>query len=196
MSNPLDHLVHELSKLPAIGEKTAMRLALHILRQSPEYGKNLARALAETVGRVGFCERCFHLATEKLCPICQNTQRNQSVLCVVEEVADLLAIEKTRRHQGVYHVLHGSLSPIDGIGPDDLKIRELLVRLENEPIQEIIFALNPNVNGDVTSVYLSKLIKPFGVSLTKLASGIPVGGHIEFIDENTLSRAMEKRVAF
>jgi recombination protein RecR len=197
----LEKLVHELAKLPAIGEKTALRLALHILRQPADYAQSLAHALQDTVGKVSFCDVCCNLAVGAQCEICRDPRRDKTVICVVEDVADLMAIEKTHAFKGTYHVLHGSLSPIDGIGPDELRIPQLLARFKitdesTEVPLEIILATNPNVNGDATALYLSRLLKPFGVSLTKLASGIPIGGHIEYIDQNTLSRALERRAAF
>lgn len=197
MTTPIDRLVHELSKLPTVGEKTALRLALHILRQPAEYGQRIANALQDTLGKVRFCKNCINICTEELCGICSNASRNPAVICVVEDIADLQAIEKSASFRGMYHVLHGALSPIDGIGPDELRIRELLQKLKSDDrISEVILATNPNVNGDATAIYLSKLIKPLGINITKLASGIPVGGHIEFIDQNTLSRAMERRVHY
>lgn len=199
MTNPLDKLVHELAKLPSVGEKTALRLALHILRQPAEYGQSLARALSETVTKVGFCRNCYNLAMDELCPICKNSARRTAQICVVEDVADLVSLERTHAFSGQYHVLHGALSPIDGIGPDDLRLNELVDRMKkNETeIREVIIATNPNVNGDATALYLSRLIKPFtGVRVTRLASGIPVGGHIEFIDQHTLSKALERRAEF
>ncbi len=198
MTSPLEKLTHELSKLPSIGGKTALRLALHILRQSPEYGRNLALAIQETLSVMRFCDQCFHIADQKLCRICQNSGRHDDVLCVVEEVSDLLAIENTHSYRGRYHVLHGSLSPMDGVGPENLKMEELIQRLEKNPqVQEVILATNPNVNGDATALYVARLLKNFAhLRVTKLASGIPVGSHIEFIDNHTLSRALEQRGAF
>lgn len=197
MSNPIDKLVHELSKLPSVGEKTALRLALHILRQPADYGQRLALALQDTIGKVGFCENCHNITTEKLCSICRDTHRDTELICVIEDIADLQAIEKAHCYRGQYHVLHGALSPIDGIGPEQLKILELEKRLkENSNIHEIILATNPNVNGDATALYISKIIKRYPIKITKLASGIPVGGHIEFIDQNTLSKALESRLEF
>jgi len=197
VNNPIDKLVHELAKLPSVGEKTAMRLALHILRQPTEYGKSLALALQDTIGKVGFCEDCLNITTEKLCVICIHPNRDATIVCVIEDIADLQAIEKSHCFKGLYHVLHGALSPIDGIGPEELRIKELKIRLQNNPhIQEIILATNPNVNGDATALYISKIIKSFPIKITKLASGIPVGGHIEFIDQNTISKALESRLEF
>ena len=193
----IDKLVHELAKLPSVGEKTALRLALHILRQPADYGQALARALTDTIGQMRFCECCCNITTQKLCEICTSTIRDQHVLCIVEDIADLKAIQATHSFRGVYHVLHGALSPIDGIGPSDLKINELENRLShNSQIQEIILATNPNVNGDATALYLAKTLKRFGIRITKLAAGIPIGGHIEFIDGVTLSRALESRLIF
>ncbi|EKD50208.1 MAG: recombination protein RecR [uncultured bacterium] len=194
MNNPIDKLVHELGKLPGIGERTAMRLALHILREPSEYGLSLAKALQETVGKVHFCARCCNIATEELCPICQKHDREDHVVCVVEDIADLQAVEKTYCFRGRYHVLHGALSPIDGIGPEELKIAQLEKRLREDPaISELIIATNPNVTGDATALYLARLLAPYRKKITRLASGIPVGSHIEFIDRSTLSRAFESR---
>lgn len=198
MSSPLDKLIHELAKLPSVGEKTALRLVLHILRQPSDYGLALAKALSETIEKIAFCEICHNLAMEKRCRICSNPNRHGDKICVVEDVADLVAIERTHAYRGHYHVLHGALSPIDGIGPEQLKIGELVSRLnQSTEIQEIIIATNPNVNGDATALYLSRQIRPFSqIRVTRLASGIPVGGHIEYIDQNTLSKALERRLEF
>ena len=197
MANALDKLVHELGKLPSVGNKTALRLALHILRQPPEYGNSLASALKETLATIQFCQTCQNISQTPKCSLCESPSRRSDLVCVVEDISDLMAIENTHSFRGTYHVLHGSLSPIDGIGPDDLKIRELLARLlDGSEIQEVIIATNPNVNGDATALYLSKILKAADVRVTKLASGIPVGGHIEFIDQTTLSRALEQRAEF
>ncbi|MBF0105851.1 MAG: recombination protein RecR [Deltaproteobacteria bacterium] len=192
--NPINILIHELSKLPGVGEKTAMRLALHILRQPRDYGQRLARALEETVAKVRFCANCQNITTEKICDICASPKRDRTTICVVEDVADLKAIEKSQCYRGYYHCLHGSLSPVDGIGPEELKIGELVQRLTTQiETREIILATNPNVNGDATALYLSKTLKPFDKKITRLATGIPIGGHLEFIDQNTIARAMEGR---
>lgn len=198
MTSPLDKLTHELAKLPSVGNKTALRLALHILRQPPEYGQSIAKAIQETLLTMRFCEECYNISVDRQCSICSSKQRHVEVLCVVEDISDLMALENTHCFKGVYHVLHGSLSPIDGVGPDDLKIKALIQRLEfNSSIQEIILATNPNVNGDATALYISKLLHQWPhIKVTKLASGIPVGSHIEFIDNNTLSRAFEQRALF
>lgn len=197
--NPIEKLVHELAKLPSVGEKTALRLALHILRQPAEYGQSLANALHETVTQVGFCATCFNITTENLCGLCRKQDRATDQICVVEEIADLVSLEKTHAFNGQYHVLHGALSPIDGIGPNELRVNELLARvrkLGNE-LGEVILATNPNVNGDATALLIARLLKPFPyVKVTRLASGIPVGGHIEFIDQSTLSKAFERRAEF
>lgn len=171
---------------------------MHILRQPSDYGLALARALSETIEKVAFCEICHNLAMEKHCRVCSNPARHADVVCVVEDVADLVAIERTHSYKGLYHVLHGALSPMDGVGPGDLKISELITRLKNSTqIHEIIIATNPNVNGDATALYLSRALKSFAhLRVTRLASGIPVGGHIEYIDQNTLSKALERRLEF
>jgi len=194
--SPLDRLTHELSKLPGIGRKTALRLALHIIRQPAEYAQSLAESLKLAVQKIKFCNLCFHLTDTNPCFICQDQKRDHGVICVVEESSNLMAIERTSRYKGLYHVLHGSLSPLDGIGPDELKIQELINRLKNTAVKEIILATNPNVTGDATALYISKLTQPFNVHLTKLASGIPLGGDIEYVDQMTLSRAIESRVDF
>lgn len=197
MNNPIDKLIHELAKLPGIGEKTALRLALYILKQPPAYGRELARALEETIGSVRFCQNCLNLTTDTLCEICRDPHRDAGLICVTENIADLKAIEKTHAYRGHYHVLHGTLSPLDGVGPGDLKIAELTKRVRGpQQIQEVILATNPNVTGDATALYLFKLLKPLGLRITKLASGIPVGGYLEFIDQTTLSRALETRTEF
>ncbi len=197
MSNPIEKLVHELAKLPSVGHKTALRLTLHILRQAPEYGLSLAKALQETIGRVRFCQQCQNICLQELCDICLVPHRDATQICVVEDIADLRAIEDSRSFKGMYHVLHGALSPIDGVGPDQIRIAELLKRLEsNSGIREIILATNPNVTGEATALYISRLIKKFAIKTTRLASGIPVGGHLEYIDHNTISRALEYRAEF
>ncbi len=197
MHNPIDQLIHQLSKLPTIGEKTAMRLALHILRQPPEYGQGLAQALNETVGQVRFCENCCNISLKKLCPVCENTHRDPHLVCVVEDIADLQAIERSHSFKGHYHVLHGALSPIDGIGPDELRIAELKSRIQKNPgITEMILATNPNVNGDATALYLLQTLKPFGVKMPPLPRGLPVGAHIEFADGQTRARAMAGRAGY
>lgn len=193
---PLKRLTHELSKLPGIGEKTALRLVLYILRQPAQYARSLASALLEVVDRIRFCSVCFHLTDHDPCQYCSDPARDRGLLCVMEESSDLLAIEKTGGYRGVYHVLQGALSPLDGIGPDKLRIQELLARLKDDTVREIILAMNHNVTGDATALYLSKLIKPLGLKITKLAVGIPVGGDIQYIDQMTLSRALNSRIDY
>ncbi len=191
--SPLDRLTHELAKLPGIGQRTAFRLAMYILRQEGEYARSLSHALLEVAERVSFCSRCFHFTHEDPCSICTDGRREPHLLCVVEDSSDLMAIERTHGYRGYYHVLQGALSPLDGVGPEQLRVRELLARLHQDQIREVILATNPNVTGDATALYLSKTIKPLGIKVTRLAAGIPVGGTIEYIDQMTLSKAMESR---
>ncbi len=189
----LTRLIHALAKLPGIGEKTAGRLAFHILRAPEEYARELAAAVAEVKARMRLCSVCCDLAETDPCARCGDGARADGVLCVVEEPRDLLAVERTRGFRGRYHVLHGALSPIDGIGPEELKVKELLARLDGGRVQEVIVATNPNVSGEATALYLAKLIRPLGVRVTRIAHGVPVGGTLEFLDEVTLGRALENR---
>lgn len=186
-------LINELSKLPGIGEKNATRLAFHIFRSPKENAENLSRAIIDTKSKVVLCDTCFNFATESPCELCRDKERDQSIICVVEEPLDQLAIERSREFNGVYHILHGVISPIEGIGPEDLKIKELVRRLEGNDVKEVIFATNPSVEGEATALYLSKLIKPMGVRVSRIAHGIPMGGDIEYIDEITLSKAIRDR---
>lgn len=186
----------ELGKLPGIGSKTAARLAFHLLRASEHDVEALAAALIEMKKRVGFCKRCFHISETELCQICQNPLRENQVLCVVQEPQDLLAIERSHSYSGLYHVLHGALSPLDGIGPDDLKIPQLLQRLEREAIEEIILATNFTVEGEATALYLADLCKERGVAVTRLAHGIPSGSDLEYIDAGTVQQAVAGRREF
>lgn len=190
---PIDRLVHELAKLPGIGERTATRLAFFILRQPGEYAQALTQAIVDVKERVRLCSECMNLTEADPCETCRDPRREGEVICVVEEPSDVLAVERTHAFRGRYHILHGSLSPLDGIGPDDLKIAELLRRLEGGNVREVIVATNANVEGEATALYLSRLIKPTGIKLTRLASGIPVGGNLEYVDASTLSRAFEER---
>ncbi|HPQ80214.1 MAG TPA: recombination mediator RecR [bacterium] len=190
---PIDRLVHELAKLPGIGERTATRLAFFILRQPDEYARSLSGAVLDVKERVRLCSVCMDLTEADPCSTCSDPRREPDVICVVEEPSDVLAVERTRAFRGRYHILHGSLSPLDGIGPDDLKIAELLRRLEGGAVREVIVATNANVEGEATALYLSRLIKPTGIKLTRLASGMPVGGNLEYVDSSTLSRAFEER---
>lgn len=193
-SEALQQLIEEFARLPGIGRKTAQRLALYILKQPREEVVKMAKALVNVKDRIRYCSTCWNITELDPCPICASPKRDRSVLCVVEEPNDVIAIEKTNEFKGLYHVLGGSLSPLDGIGPDDLKIRELLQRIGGE-VQEVILALNPNVEGEATTLYLTKLLKPLGVKVTRIARGIPVGGDLEFADEATLTRALEGRIA-
>ena len=186
-------LVEALQRLPGIGPKTAQRLTYHLLKQPAEQVRDLADALTELKTRVLNCSRCFNVAESDPCRICADPARDPGLLCVVEEPNDLVAMERTGEYRGRYHVLLGALSPLDGIGPDELKVRELLARLEADPVREVILATNPNVEGDATAIYLAKLLRPLGMSVTRIARGLPVGGDLEYADEVTLTRALEGR---
>lgn len=192
-SEALQQLIEEFARLPGIGRKTAQRLALYILKQPREEVVKMAKALVNVKDRIRYCSSCWNITEIDLCPICASPKRDRSIVCVVEEPNDVLAVEKTNEFRGVYHVLGGSLSPLDGVGPDDLKIRELLQRISSE-VAEVILALNPNVEGEATTLYLTKLLKPLGVKVSRIARGIPVGGDLEFADEATLTRALEGRI--
>jgi len=192
-ATPIDRLVHELAKLPGIGEKTAIRLAHFVLRQPDGYARDLSRALVDVKEKVRLCSQCLNLTEHDPCELCCDSHRDESLICVVEDPTDMTAIEKTHAFRGRYHILHGALSPLSGVGPDDIKITELLSRLEGSTVREVIIATNPNVEGEATALYLSKIIKPSGIKLTRLASGIPVGGDLEYIDASTLTRAFEDR---
>ena len=192
-AKPIDHLIEALTRLPGIGRKTASRLAFHILRSSTSEAQQLARAILDVKEKIRLCSICFNLTDEDPCRICQDERRAQEVLCVVEGPNDLIAIENTGDFNGRYHVLHGTISPLEGVGPDDLKIRELLERLQKEQISEVILATNPTVEGGATALYLSNLIKPFSIKVTRIAYGIPMGSEIEYSDGMTLSKALEGR---
>jgi len=193
IAEPLQIAIEELSRLPSIGRKTAQRLAIHLLKSDIDTVKKLLSAIHNLKTKLRFCNRCFNISTEDLCDICSNHKRDHSIICIVEESSDLFAIEKTNEYKGIYHVLHGIISPLDGIGPEDIKIKELLVRL-SEPIEEIILALNPSVEGEYTITYLAKLIKPLNIKISRIARGIPVGTDLEFADEITLAKALEGRI--
>jgi recombination protein RecR len=192
-AKPIDHLIEALTKFPGIGKKTASRLAFHILRSSLSEAQALAQAILEVKEKIHLCRVCFNLTDEDPCWVCQDSHRNQEILCVVEGPNDLLAIENILEFKGKYHVLHGTLSPIDGIGPEDIKVKELMDRLKEERISEVILATNPTVEGGATALYLTDLIKPLGVKVTRIAYGIPMGGEIEYADAMTLSKALEWR---
>jgi recombination protein RecR len=193
VADPIARLVKELAKLPGIGEKTAQRLAFHILKAGPAYASELAGAIAGVVRDVRLCSTCQTLTDKDPCGVCADPRRDPRIICVVEGVPDLLAVERTHEFRGQYHVLHGALSPLDGIGPSDLKIRELLLRLEREPADEIVVATNPDIEGEATALYLTKLLKPLGVKVTRIAQGIPMGGDLEYADQVTLARALAGR---
>ncbi|MDP1826712.1 MAG: recombination mediator RecR [Archangium sp.] len=192
----INRLVAQLAKLPGIGEKTAQRLAFHILRSPPEYARGLASALTEVVEKVKLCGRCFSLhdgPEGTYCGFCNDPRRDDKIVCVVEGIADELAIERTREFKGRYHVLHGVLSPLEGVGPEQLRIRDLILRLQDTPIEEVIVATNPDVEGEATALYLTRLLKPIGVKVSRLAQGIPMGGDLEYADQATLARALASR---
>jgi recombination protein RecR len=186
-------LIDELGRLPGVGPKSAQRIAFHLLKVSKEDALRLARAIAEVKDKVRFCTRCFNVSEDELCSICADPRRDATVVCVVEEPRDLVAVEKTGEFKGRYHVLQGAISPIEGIGPEQLRIRELLERIGGEGIEEAILCTNPNLEGEATALYLGKLIKPLGLRVTRIASGLPVGGDLEYADELTLGRALEGR---
>ncbi|HYS82136.1 MAG TPA: recombination mediator RecR [Anaeromyxobacteraceae bacterium] len=193
VADPIARLVKELARLPGIGEKTAQRLAFHILKVGAGYAGDLAAAITGVVRDVRLCSSCQTLTDKDPCSICADPRRESRLICVVEGVPDLVAVERTREYRGRYHVLHGALSPLDGVGPSDLKIRELLLRLEQAPVDEIVVATNPDVEGEATALYLAKLLKPLGVKVTRIAQGVPMGGDLEYADQVTLARALSGR---
>jgi recombination protein RecR len=192
---PVQTLIDELGRLPGVGPKSAQRIAFHLLKLPEADAERLAAAIRDAKARVRFCDRCFNVAESTLCPICADDRRDASMLCVVEESRDIVALERTGEFNGRYHVLMGCMNPLEGIGPDQLKMRELLLRLEPEGVSEVIICTNPNTEGEVTAMYLSKVLTPLGVTVTRLASGLPVGGDLEYADELTLGRAFEGRRA-
>ena len=192
---PVQTLIDEPGRLPGVGPKSAQRIAFHLLKLPEADAERLAAAIRDAKARVRFCDRCFNVAESTLCPICADDRRDASMLCVVEESRDIVALERTGEFNGRYHVLMGCMNPLEGIGPDQLKMRELLLRLEPEGVREVIICTNPNTEGEVTAMYLSKVLTPLGVTVTRLASGLPVGGDLEYADELTLGRAFEGRRA-
>ncbi len=190
---PVQSLVDELGRLPGIGPKSAQRIAFYLLKAAPEDAKRLARAVVEAKERVSWCRRCFNFAEGELCVYCRDDRRDSTLLCVVEEPRDIVAVERTQEYRGRYHVLLGAISPIEGIGPDQLKVKELLARVNDEGVKEVILATNPNIEGEATAMYLARLLKPLGLRVTRIASGLPVGGDLEYADEVTLGRALEGR---
>ncbi len=192
-AEPLARLIEEFKRLPGIGQKSAQRLAFHVLRAPREDAERLAQALLGVKDKLGFCSVCNNISDAELCPYCRDPHRDRSVICVVEEPHNILPIETTRTYRGLYHVLHGAISPLRGVGPEQLKIKSLLERLQNGGVEEIIIATNPTVEGEATAAYLSRLLKPLGVRVTRIALGIPVGSDLEFADEVTMSKSLENR---
>jgi recombination protein RecR len=192
---PVQRLVDELGRLPGIGPKSAQRIAYYLLKVAPEDARRLAAAIVEVKEKISWCRRCFNIAEGEECGICRDPRRDTTLLCVVEEPRDIVAIERTQEFRGRYHVLQGTISPIEGIGPDQLRVKELLTRIPAEGVEETILATNPNTDGEVTAMYLAKVLTPLGVRVTRIASGLPVGGDLEYADEVTLGRALEGRRA-
>jgi len=189
----LQKLIDELGKLPGVGPKSAQRIAFHLIKIPDHDALSLADAIQQAKQKVRFCETCFNMSDEEICEICSDSQRDSSLVCVVEEPRDIVALERTREYKGLYHVLQGAINPIDGIGPEQLKIRELLERLKGNTVIEVILCTNPNIEGEATAMYLAKLIEPLGIQVSRIASGLPVGGDLEYADELTLGRALEGR---
>ena len=192
-SPSIEKLIESFEKLPSIGHKTAARLAFYILNSSEEETKEFVNSIVEAKKNLKYCSKCYNISDTDPCQICGNAKRDQSIICVVEDVRDIVAMERTHEFKGVYHVLHGSISPMNGVGPEDIKIKELLARLMDGQVKEVILATNPRVEGEATAMYISKLIKPLGVKATRIAHGIPVGGDLEYTDEVTLMKALEGR---
>jgi len=190
---PVAKLIEELSKLPGVGQKTAQRLAFHILDAPPQQAENLARSIVYARRNIKHCSVCCNMTDTDPCRICSNDRRDKSVICVMENPRDVVAMEKTREYKGLYHVLHGAISPMEDIGPEDIRIKELLLRLQDDTVKEVILATNPTIEGEATAMYISRLIKPLGIKATRIAHGIPVGGDLEYADEVTLVKAMEGR---
>ncbi len=192
-ADPLARLIEELSKMPTVGPKTAQRLAFHILRMPKEDAERLSQAILDAKAKIHYCSICFHITDVDPCAICASASRTRNMICVVEDPRDVFAMERTREYRGLYHVLHGAISPLDGIGPDDLKITELLTRVQHGEVSEVIVATNPRVEGEATAIYLAKILKPLGIKVTRIAHGLPVGGDLEYADEVTLAKALEGR---
>lgn len=190
---PIARLIEELARLPGVGRKTAQRLAMHIVSAREDTAMGLSQAIIDAHRKTKYCSMCFNLTESEPCSLCANPKRDQSLLCVVESPRDVIAFEKTKEYKGLYHVLHGAISPMDGVGPEDIRLKELIIRLQDENIKEVILATNPTIEGEATSMYISRLIKPSGLRVSRLAHGIPVGGDLEFADEVTLTKALEGR---
>lgn len=193
-SASIEKLVEEFEKLPSIGHKTAVRLAFHILNSSIEDAEKFANAIVDARKNLKFCSICHNITDVEPCSICANVKRDKEIICVVEDVRDIVPIERTHEYNGVYHVLHGVISPVNGIGPNDIKIKELVTRIGNGEVKELILATNPNVEGEATAMYISKLVKPFNIKTSRIAHGVPIGGDLEYTDEVTLAKALENRV--
>lgn len=192
-SPSIEKLVESFEKLPSIGHKTAVRLAFHMLDLNETEVQEFINSIITAKQNLKYCSKCYNISDTDPCPICANQKRDESIICVVEDVKDIIAMEKTHEFKGIYHVLHGSISPMNGVGPDDIKLKELLARLNPETVKEIILATNPRVEGEATAMYISKLVKPLGITVTRIAHGIPVGGDLEYTDEITLTKALEGR---
>ena len=192
-SNNIEKLIEEFEKLPSIGHKTAVRLAFHVLNSPLENAEEFANAIVDARKNLKYCSICNNITDIDPCPICANAKRDKETICVVEDVRDIASIERTHEYNGVYHVLHGAISPVNGIGPNDIKIKDLVTRIGAGDIKEIILATNPNVEGEATAMYISKLVKPFNIKTSRIAHGIPIGGDLEYTDEITLAKAMENR---
>ena len=193
IATPMAQLIEELNKLPGIGPKSAQRLAFHLLRAPEAEAKALSEAILAVKDRIVLCSICQNISETDPCPLCQGNQRDSTTICIVEEPLDILALERTHGYSGLYHVLHGAISPMDGIGPDDLKMKELLSRLQDSSVEEVILATNPNLEGEATAMYLQRVIEPLGIKITRLARGLPFGSDLEYADEVTLTRALEGR---
>ncbi len=193
-SASIEKLIEEFEKLPSIGHKTAVRLAFYVLNMSEEDVNKFANTIVEAKNKLKYCSICGNITDEDPCIICSNTKRNKEIVCVVEDVRDIIPIEKTHEYTGVYHVLHGVISPMNGVGPNDIKLKELITRIGSGEIKELILATNPNVEGEATAMYISKLVKPFNIKTTRIAHGIPIGGDLEYTDEVTLAKAIENRI--
>ena len=192
-AEPLARLIEELTKLPGIGPRTAQRLAFHLLAAPAEEVRNLADALLTAKRDIGYCSTCYNLTDQDPCRICRSSERDRQIICVVEDPKDVAALEKTREFRGLYHVLHGAISPLDGVGPEDIRIRELIMRLGPGQCKELILATDPDTEGEATAMYIARLTKPLGIRVTRLARGLPVGGELDYADEVTLSKALEGR---
>jgi recombination protein RecR len=192
-AEPVNRLISEFSKLPGIGPKSAARLAYYILRGSEDEARALADAIVDVKERIGLCSVCFNISEHDPCPICSDPQRDRTLVCVVEEPLDVIALDRTGEYNGLYHVLHGAISPVDGVGPDQIRVHELVERVKGAQLEEIILATNPNIEGDATAMYIARQLHQFGVAVTRPASGLPVGGDLEYADEVTLGRALSGR---